>query len=160
MQYYQRAETWWQVTIADPELSLGAALADLLAEVLQVAGLATSAVFLAEIEGAGDPERGITQLDADWVAAQELLERLRFTVQLDWATLCFHRERHESAGHCDGSQASIASCVSCSVMAVRVIDDSWVELFTRDAALAAAVSKMRSSATLTSSPLEDMSFPG
>ncbi len=150
-------ENWYRIRIPDPELSYGLALAGFLTGILEMADLRDSTVLLEEVEGGGDPNRGLTGIIANRIGTQELLDRLVFTDQLDWATFCFYKETGASASFF-GRRPRIDS-ISQSALAVRVIDDSFLDIFTQDASLAGKIAELGPRSEIISSLLSEMHFP-
>jgi hypothetical protein len=149
---------WHRVTLNNPELTYGKRLSRFLADDLGDALRGTS-VLLYEVEGAGDPSRGVTQLGCMGMSLVELSERLKHTDQLDWATFCFMQDADEQALQELCRRASISEVVSKSALTVRVIDDSCLDVFTRDDQLRRRLNERYPSSRTESSPLDEMVFP-
>lgn len=149
---------WHRVSINIPELTHGQELMVFLSEILPSEALGGT-VVVADVEGGGDPERGITQLNCTSMSVQELLKRLCFTLQIDWANLYFLTAPDPELERriCEG--LSISDAISTSTVSVRVIDDSWLDVFTPDRNIAADLLKRHPLSRLESSMLSEMVYP-
>jgi hypothetical protein len=149
---------WHRISLDNPELTYGKRLSRFFTDDLGDA-CPGATVLLYEVEGGGDPLRGLTGLGCVKISMAELNGRLQYTDQLDWATFCFIQKPDEQTLQklCGG--ISIAEAVSKSILTVRVIDDSYLDILTRDDQLRSRLTERYPSSRVESSPLDQMVFP-
>ena len=150
---------WTQIIIDAPELVAGDALSVFIDDVLMFDSPAAQYAVTNDVEGAGDPVRGLTQLRCAMLRRDELLARLRATVQLDWATIHFFASvTHEMfRSICD--ELSVAEAIALSLVTIGVVDDSEVHVFTRNSALADRLGDRHRIDRVRTGPLTDLEYP-
>ena len=133
----------WNQTIIDaPELTGGAALAAFLYRLLRLGGRPARYVVLAGVDGAGDSVRGITHVGCTRLPVSDLLTRLRYTKQLDWANFYFFSRVDDKVVEAICAVFSVAEAIATTTISVRVIDDSEVHVFSPDNTLATQLEKL------------------
>jgi hypothetical protein len=151
---------WHFVRINDPKLTYGRTLGVFIDGIITFGVSEISSVVIASVEGGGDPQRGITPLGCVRLSKVEFLKRLTSTEQLDWADFYFFKDVTDETVRsiCGGS--SIVDAIAASVFAVRVIDDSSLDLFTTSIGLSLWLTDRYPDAETQFGPLATMPFPG
>jgi hypothetical protein len=150
---------WHCVTIDKPELTPGVNLCRFLEEILAITARNAVTVVLSGVEGGGDPVQGVTRLGCVRMSKQELLKRLKFTNQLDWANFYFFVDVDEQMLRNICGNFSFAEAVSRSTLTVRVIDDSSVDIFTSENEFARNLATQYAPSHMQSALLSEMTFP-
>ena len=152
------ANIWHRIKFENPYLTHGAQLSDFLEKNLSDA-IRGCMVVVAAIEGSGDPVRGLTLLDCALITIAELHARLLATEQIDWGDFYFVKESGEALRQKLREKATIQNAISESHLALRVIDDSSIEVFTTDHNLISTLSALHLSAQIESASLAEMDYP-
>lgn len=150
---------WHQVVIRKPELTNGNVLSVLLDKLLARSVPTANWAVVSGIEGAGDPTRGITRMGCAKIGKQDLLTRLRYSEQLDWANFFFFADIGDHAVNEICSELSIPDAIAVSLLSVRVVDDSEVHVFTTDARLRAHLTESYAESYSRTGPLSTLDYP-
>lgn len=152
------ANIWHRIKFENPCLTHGAQLSDFLEKNLSDA-IRGCMVVVAAIEGSGDPVTGLTRLDCAPITTAELHARLLATDQINWGDFYFVKESGEALQQKLREKATTQNAISESHLALRVIDDSSIEVFTTDRNLILTVLARHPSAQIESATLAEMDYP-
>lgn len=153
------AQLWHQIVIAVPDLCFGKTLARFTEQLLGDPALNVRQVVVASIEGAGDPDRGVTQLRCGRISIPELLSRLLYSEQLDWGNLFFFDDVNDSAVERICGEFSLSQAIAISSIAIRIVDDSEIHVFTRNDRVQRSLTDRFANTRARTGPLGSLEFP-